>query len=161
MPASTNIISFVLLFLLEFLLGSLLIHYVGCPEVKELIQILIWQRIKHPNLSSSFTNPMPVVSLGLRLTTTCARQVRLRENTQAVPQFHVGIPISLIDGPMLILKTHLMTKSPCEYNVCNKLSIDVFTWNLKDSTRFFLEVFSQLSQKWKALQWIVMTHARP
>lgn len=107
-------------FLLEFPLGSLLIHYVGCPEVKELIQILIWQRIKHPNLSSSFTNPMPVVSLGLRLTTTCARQVRLRENTQAVPQFHVGIPISLIDGPMLILKTHLMTKSPCEYNVCNK-----------------------------------------
>lgn len=28
-------------FLLEFPLGSLLIHYVGCPEVKELIQILI------------------------------------------------------------------------------------------------------------------------
>ena len=27
----------------------------------------------------------------------------------------------LIDGPMLILKTNLMTKSPCEYNVCIKL----------------------------------------
>lgn len=175
MPASTNIISFVLLFLLEFPLGSLLIHYVGRPEVKELIQILIWQRIKHPSFiifhkSNASGFPRAAAHNDMRQASEAAGKYTVRASVPRWdsyksywwPYVNLESPPHDQESMLKIWPFYIHIYIIYIYHVCNKLSIYyVFAWNQKDSTRFFLEVFSQLSQKWKALQWIVMTHARP